>query len=307
MRNGLANPAWHGACPFWHNTDPTDARHRNLHAVRFKDWRLVKYPDGWRLFDLKKDPEEKEDLSRERAGIVDRMRTQYDAFVARCLVRGVGREMMDMKRKRGGIRRGIIACVLVGVAVVVGVKWQTCLRAVSYHTPVEYDKPFGPAIAGADRVVIRADGFDCCGPVDETNILFIVTEPDRISDVAKHISFVSRTTTNSLWESCMCCGGPGIDWYKGKKRIVFTAMQHGHAIRWRGFSTMRILGFRVGYGDGPLTENSQAWLKEWFKSHGIGREEEMGAASNQIQNIGTNAPHSDSQRRRGKKRKRRRE
>lgn len=165
------------------------------------------------------------------------------------------------------------------MAVVVGLKWEGCLRAVTYHKDIRYDKPFGPAIAASDRIVVRDGGFDCCGPVDETNILFVVTQPEEITAVAEHIQFESRTTTNSLWESCMCCGGPGIDWYRGKKRIVFTAMQHGHAIRWRGFSTMRILGFRAGYGDGPLTKESQVWLKAWFSSHGIDRKEEKEPAN----------------------------
>lgn len=186
---------------------------------------------------------------------------------------------MDKQLKRKWIRRTVVAGALVGIAAAVAFNGEACLRAMMYHTPVKYDEPFGPAIADADRIVVRADGFDCCGPVDETNIRFIVTAPNEIADVANHIRFVSRTTTNSLWETCMCCGGPGIDWYKGKKRIVFTAMQHGHAIRWRGFSTMRILGFRSGYGDGPLTEDSQAWLKEWFNSHGIGKTEELESAN----------------------------
>jgi hypothetical protein len=197
--------------------------------------------------------------------------------------------MMDTKRKRKWIRRAVIACILVCVGVAVAVKWETCLRSVTYHTPVKYDEPFGPAIAGADRIVVRADGFDCCGPVDETNILFTVTEPAEIADVGNHLRFISRTTTNSPLESCMCCGGPGIDWYKGKKRIVFTAMQHGHGIRWRGFSTMCILGFRVGYGDGPLTEDSQAWLKEWFKLHRTEKKEV--SANNVPEDIVANAPN----------------
>ncbi|MCI5221353.1 MAG: hypothetical protein D3924_01380 [Candidatus Electrothrix sp. AR4] len=180
-----------------------------------------------------------------------------------------------MKNKRNWIRRAIITCVLVGVALLAAFKWQDGLRRlVISHKPVQYDQPFGPVIAEADRIVVRGGGFDCCGPVDETAVLFTVTEPEEVADVARHIRFTQRTTTNSLSEACMCCGGPGIDWYKGKKRVALTAMQHGYAIRWRGFSTMRILGFRVGYGDGPLTEESQAWLKEWFRSHGIEPEEE---------------------------------
>jgi hypothetical protein len=186
---------------------------------------------------------------------------------------------MEKERKRKWIRGAIIACALLAIAVVAAFKWEDCLRALIYHKPVRYDEPFGPAIAGADRIVVRADGFDCCGPVDETNILCVVTEPDQITEVASHIRFESKTTTNSLLETCLCCGGLGIDWYRGKKRIVFTAMQHGDAIRWRGFSTTRILGFRVGYGDGPLTYESQVWMKKWFMSHGIGRKEKEESAN----------------------------
>lgn len=182
---------------------------------------------------------------------------------------------MSTKRGRKWIRRAVIFCALVGVGVAVAFNWETCLPAVTYHIRVKYDEPFGPAIAGADRIVVRADGFDCCYPVDETKVLFTVTSPKEIAEVANHIRFVSRSTTNSLGESCLCCGGPGIDWYRGEKRIVFTAMQHGRAIRWRGFSTLRILMFRAGngYGDGPLTDESQIWLKKWFLSHGVGQSE----------------------------------
>ncbi|MBT5830963.1 MAG: sulfatase-like hydrolase/transferase [Candidatus Latescibacteria bacterium] len=67
---------------FWHNADPTDAPRRNLYAVRWKDWRLIKQPDGWALFDLIKDPRETKDLAGKLPDVVASMRKQYDAFVA---------------------------------------------------------------------------------------------------------------------------------------------------------------------------------------------------------------------------------
>jgi arylsulfatase A-like enzyme len=67
---------------FWHNADPTDAPRRNLYAVRWKNYRLIKYPDGWRLFDLKNDPKETKDLAKAHPQVVDNMRKHYDAFVA---------------------------------------------------------------------------------------------------------------------------------------------------------------------------------------------------------------------------------
>jgi arylsulfatase A-like enzyme len=67
---------------FWHNADPTDEPRRNLYAVRWKDWRLIKYPDSWRLFDLVKDPKETNDLADELPAVAANMREHYDAFVA---------------------------------------------------------------------------------------------------------------------------------------------------------------------------------------------------------------------------------
>ena len=67
---------------FWHNADPSDAPRRNLYAVRWKNWRLVKYPDGWRLFDLKADPEETKDVAKTHSDTIDHMIDRYSAFVA---------------------------------------------------------------------------------------------------------------------------------------------------------------------------------------------------------------------------------
>jgi arylsulfatase A-like enzyme len=67
---------------FWHNADPTDAPRRNLYAVRWKDWRFIKYPDGWKLFDLNKDPKEQNDVASDNPKVVKRLTNQYESFVA---------------------------------------------------------------------------------------------------------------------------------------------------------------------------------------------------------------------------------
>ncbi len=66
---------------FCHNADPTDAKRRNLYAVRWKNWRLVKYPVAWRLFDLKNDPKETKNLAEDHLQVVKNMRKHYDALV----------------------------------------------------------------------------------------------------------------------------------------------------------------------------------------------------------------------------------
>jgi arylsulfatase A-like enzyme len=67
---------------FWHHVDPTDLPHRNLEAMRWEQWRLVKYKDGWHLFDLKADPKEEQDLSGSYPKIVEKMKKQYDKWTA---------------------------------------------------------------------------------------------------------------------------------------------------------------------------------------------------------------------------------
>jgi len=67
---------------YWHNVDPEDAPRRNLRAMRWKQWRLIKYPDGWRLFDLKADPKETRDLAKVHADVTASMRKRYDAWTA---------------------------------------------------------------------------------------------------------------------------------------------------------------------------------------------------------------------------------
>ena len=42
---------------------------------------MIKYPDAWRLFDLKADPKETQDLAKTHADVVTHMKQRYDAFV----------------------------------------------------------------------------------------------------------------------------------------------------------------------------------------------------------------------------------
>ncbi len=66
---------------YWHNADPTDAPRRNLYAVRWKDWRMIKREDGWSLFDLRNDPEERVDLASKQPEVIANMRDHYNGFV----------------------------------------------------------------------------------------------------------------------------------------------------------------------------------------------------------------------------------
>ena len=69
---------------FWYNADPKDSKHRHLSAVRWQDWRLVlnKKTQQWSLFDLRKDPEERNDVAGAHGDIVRTMKRKHEAFVA---------------------------------------------------------------------------------------------------------------------------------------------------------------------------------------------------------------------------------
>lgn len=61
------------------NCDPTDMKHRNVVAVRWKDWRLYrKYEtDPWQLFDLNADPKETKDIADAHPEVVKRMDKEF--------------------------------------------------------------------------------------------------------------------------------------------------------------------------------------------------------------------------------------
>lgn len=178
------------------------------------------------------------------------------------------REKKEEKRHRARWWIVVAALVLVAGAGVLSLG-KGSLRSLVRHTPYRYDGSFHRTIARADRIVVRAGGFDCCGSVKDDSALFSLTDPSAVAEVAAHIQFEPLTITNSFLESCLCCGYPGIDWYRGKKRIALTGMQHGRAIRWKGFTTAHLFGLAIGHGDLPLTTESQRWLKNWFEAHGV--------------------------------------
>jgi hypothetical protein len=123
--------------------------------------------------------------------------------------------------------------------------------------PMRYGRHLDGLTAWADRIVVRAGGFNCCGPVDDQEVLFEVMDPDELAEVRAHLQFVPGEPSGG----CLCCGFPGMDWYRGKTRIALTSIQHGFALRWTGFP-----------GDAHFTEESAQWLRQWFERHGLSEE-----------------------------------
>jgi hypothetical protein len=165
----------------------------------------------------------------------------------------------DLPDRSAGTRKLLlpiaIACLVVGLLVLL--LWPAIDAAwLPGMSPQKYNPVFHAAIAGADRVVIRDGGMDCCGAVDGQAILYEIKDPAQVRDFRDHIQIAPRRWT----APCRCCGYPGIDWYAGDRRLALTAITTIPCLRWVGFR-----------GDVFLTEDSYRWLDNWMQEHQIPR------------------------------------
>ena len=141
----------------------------------------------------------------------------------------------------------------------------SCLLAIATaiwrnaHDSNRYGARFAASIRFADRIVVRDGGYNCCASVDNDRILFEVTDEEELREVQHELVL----EPGRPGFQCMCCGYPGIDWYRGDRQLALTSIQHDEAIRWRGFP-----------GDVALTPSASAWLVGWLKRHGVTTEVE---------------------------------
>ena len=80
-------------------------------------------------------------------------------------------------------------------------------------------------IKGADRIVIRNGGHDCCGnDVDTQEVLAEITDSQGIEEISQNLTFQRRyPSILPTVARCSCCGYPGIDWYRDGRRIGTSA------------------------------------------------------------------------------------
>ena len=109
---------------------------------------------------------------------------------------------------------------------------------------------FAAIIRDADRIVIRDGGGGCCRDPDKEPSLYVITNKAEIAEFNAMFSF------SHVKSPCMCCGYPGIDWWKGNRRIALTAVHHGNRLQWSGFS-----------GNARFTPESRQRIRDWFMKH----------------------------------------
>lgn len=138
------------------------------------------------------------------------------------------------------------------------------LGLIGCNTTMQFSRPYQnelhTKIVSADRIVVRDGGQTCCAtPVEMLSqpIYFTTTNQVEISNVIAHLNFEPILRYNP----CGCCGHPGIDWFKGEKRLAITTWKHGYGVLMED-------GFV-----GELVPESKAWLRAWLLAHGLKEEE----------------------------------
>ena len=112
------------------------------------------------------------------------------------------------------------------------------------------DMNFRSAIKDADRIVIRDGGGLCHSKPDKEPEIFEITNKAEIASFNEMFKFSGRTMP------CCCCGYPGIDWWRDGRRVVVSALHHGHALRVEGF-----------VGDLRLTVVSSQRIQKWLEDN----------------------------------------
>ena len=133
-----------------------------------------------------------------------------------------------------------------------------------------YKGEFHAAIARADRIVVRYRLYNELERVGGQKVIFSVTNPTELKNIASHIKFQSPQKIDSIF----CGGDPEIDWYAGGKRVAVTWLIPDRFLRWSGFP-----GWKGEPGDAELTAESATWIATWLpKRRGPWTEEELAAA-----------------------------
>jgi hypothetical protein len=157
-----------------------------------------------------------------------------------------------------GFKLWLLALIGIGVLGICAYKYhkprrsiKSLLKKMNHYQKYDF-VGFRKLIDSADKVMIRDGGFDCCGSVEKNPIVATITDRDAILHFNSLIGF----SETQLMMGCACCGGPGIDWYQGDTCIVLSAVQHGTAIRWKGFPA-----------DADFSSSASIKIAQWLADH----------------------------------------
>lgn len=107
--------------------------------------------------------------------------------------------------------------------------------------------------ACAERIRVRSGGLCHRDPGSEETLL-------EVADPAEVRAFLPLLTVNESDQrgSCMCCGQPTIELYRGERLVAEIGFHHGTGLRFRGWS-----------GDGWMSDAGADGLCKWLEERGV--------------------------------------
>lgn len=108
---------------------------------------------------------------------------------------------------------------------------------------------FRAMVKDADRIVIRDGGGLCHSDLDKEPSLYEITNRTEIAEFNAMFRF------SGTCMPCMCCGYPGVDWWRDGKRIAVSAIHHGSALRVEG----KVCDWRLAISSGRRIDR---WLQD---------------------------------------------
>ncbi|MEM9461014.1 MAG: hypothetical protein AAGF11_43015 [Myxococcota bacterium] len=123
-------------------------------------------------------------------------------------------------------------------------------RVPGAHITHRPNQALADTLACADRIRVRTGGL-CHRRREDERILFEVTDAAAVERARP----LFRVAEDELLGTCMCCGEPTIELYRGDSLIAEVGFHHGKSLRWRGWPS-----------DGLLADAGA--LCTWMEAHG---------------------------------------
>ena len=153
--------------------------------------------------------------------------------------------LMSPRRPAGRFQTLVCFFALVHLAIV-----GLWLHFILGYFGIMMNARFAAMVKDADRIVIRDGGGLCHSKLDMEPSLYEITNKTEIAEFNSMFQFSGTSLP------CMCCGYPGVDWWRDGKRIVVSALHHGRALRVEG----------KGY-NWRLATSSRQHIDKWLKEH----------------------------------------
>jgi hypothetical protein len=141
---------------------------------------------------------------------------------------------------------------LLGTPIAAGDVADFARQAPAARVAHRWNQTLADALACANRIRVRTGGL-CHRELADEKLLFEVSDPAEIQAALPFF----QVQEDDAMGSCMCCGNPTIEFWRGDQLVTAVGFHHGSSLRWHGWP-----------GDGSLASAGAAGLCGWLAKHG---------------------------------------